>query len=92
MNIKTVKLAEFSEFVNSHSIHVRRALPVSQSQSGCGSLERPGNEARCGCTVQSLGFKTVAVPSVTMAESRVQVTVVAGPPVERRYIIQVRVN
>ena len=31
---------------------------------------------------------TVSVPSVTMMESLVQVTVVAGPPVE----IQVRVN
>ena len=31
---------------------------------------------------------TVSVPSVTMSESLVQVTVVAGPPVE----IQVRVN
>ena len=33
-------------------------------------------------------FNTVLVPSVTVVESLVQVTVVAGPPVE----IQVRVN
>ena len=33
-------------------------------------------------------FNTVSVPSVTVVESLVQVTVVAGPPVE----IQVRVN
>ena len=33
-------------------------------------------------------FNTVSVPSVTVMESLVQVTVVAGPPVE----IQVRVN
>ena len=33
-------------------------------------------------------FNTVSVPSVTVVESLVQVTVVAGPPVD----IQVRVN
>ena len=33
-------------------------------------------------------FNTVSVPSVTVVESLVQVTVVAGPPVE----IQVRVS
>ena len=33
-------------------------------------------------------FNTVSVPSVTVVESLVQVTVVAGPPVE----IQARVN
>ena len=33
-------------------------------------------------------FNTISVPSVTVVESLVQVTVVAGPPVE----IQVRVN
>ena len=39
------------------------------------------------CAVVAL-FNTVSVPSVTVMESLVQVTVVAGPPVE----IQVRVN
>ena len=39
------------------------------------------------CAVTAL-FNTVSVPSVTVMESLVQVTVVAGPPVE----IQVRVN
>ena len=39
------------------------------------------------CAVVAL-FNTVSVPSVTVVESLVQVTVVAGPPVE----IQVRVN
>ena len=38
------------------------------------------------CAVTAL-FNTVSVPSVTVMESLVQVTVVAGPPVE----IQVRV-
>ena len=38
------------------------------------------------CAVVAL-FNTVSVPSVTVVESLVQVTVVAGPPVE----IQVRV-
>ena len=41
----------------------------------------------CGCTVQSRSSNAVSVPSVTVSESLVQVTVVAGPPVE----IQVRV-
>ena len=39
------------------------------------------------CAVVAL-FNTVSFPSVTVMESLVQVTVVAGPPVE----IQVRVN
>ena len=39
------------------------------------------------CAVVALS-NTVSVPSVTVVESLVQVTVVAGPPVE----IQVRVN
>ena len=39
------------------------------------------------CAVSGL-FNTVLVPSVTVVESLVQVTVVAGPPVE----LQVRVN
>ena len=39
------------------------------------------------CAVTVL-FNTVSVPWVTVVESLVQVTVVAGPPVE----IQVRVN
>ena len=39
------------------------------------------------CAVVALN-NTVSVPSVTVVESLVQVTVVAGPPVE----IQVRVN
>ena len=39
------------------------------------------------CAVVAL-FNTVSVPSVTVMESLVQVTVVAGPPVE----IQVRVK
>ena len=39
------------------------------------------------CAVTAL-FNTVSVPSSTVMESLVQVTVVAGPPVE----IQVRVN
>ena len=39
------------------------------------------------CSV-AWSFNTVSVPSVTVVESLVQVTVVAGPPVE----IQVRVN
>ena len=39
------------------------------------------------CAVVAL-FNTVSVPSVRVVESLVQVTVVAGPPVE----IQVRVN
>ena len=39
----------------------------------------------CAVTESS---NTVSVPSVTVVESLVQVTVVAGPPVE----IQVRVN
>ena len=39
------------------------------------------------CAVVAL-LNTVSVPSVTVVESLVQVTVVAGPPVE----IQVRVN
>ena len=39
------------------------------------------------CAV-TLSSNTVSVPSVTVMESLVQVTVVAGPPVE----IQVRVN
>ena len=39
------------------------------------------------CAVTAL-FNTVSVPSLTVMESLVQVTVVAGPPVE----IQVRVN
>ena len=39
------------------------------------------------CAVTGLS-NTVSVPSVTVVESLVQVTVVAGPPVE----IQVRVN
>ena len=39
------------------------------------------------CAVTRL-FNTLLVPSVTVVESLVQVTVVAGPPVE----IQVRMN
>ena len=39
------------------------------------------------CAVSG-SFNTVSVPSVTVVESLVQVTVVAGPPVE----IQVRMN
>ena len=39
------------------------------------------------CAVSG-SFNTVSVPSVTVVESLVQVTVVAGPPVE----IQVRVD
>ena len=39
------------------------------------------------CAV-SLSSNTVSVPSVTVVESLVQVTVVAGPPVE----IQVKMN
>ena len=71
---RTVRLAESEDFLLLATVHAY--VPMVRIFSVC---------VYCAVTGST---NTVSVPSVILTESLVQVTVVAGPPVE----IQVRVN
>ena len=77
----------------SHNVYIPSTVMVAESEKAVFATVHLYSPVAvtfrvCVYCAVSRSFNTVSVPSVTVMESLVQVTVVAGPPVE----IQVRVN